>query len=294
MAARGKVHAELEINTFCFPLYNHHTDHRITYWILQLNYHLTQALVHQFCKARSEKTLPCRKLVLSTKILIAPTPLSPHFWWMRHHMFQDYADFWTPHSNTAPFSGLSLTLASRIEESTFTTQARQGMPNSFICPKASTEHQRRFVKMWRKAQLRTRNLIENQSLEVIFYIHCYVTYYISSCLFVYPFGSAICSVLFFTGILKNILAWQLENNWLNELIKCTSKKHLKKVFLFWQNNMRGIVYISRYLGTVLGSSVISTTVMGDNQPVSTAVRFQLQHRVQVSRIPQISTLLFTK
>nr|XP_040051070.1 adhesion G-protein coupled receptor D2 isoform X4 [Gasterosteus aculeatus aculeatus] len=36
----------------------------------------------------------------------------------------------------------------------------------------------------------------------------------------------------------------------------------------------------RYLGTVLGSSVISTTVMGDNQPVSTAVRFQLQHRVQ--------------
>ncbi|XP_068460615.1 adhesion G-protein coupled receptor D2 isoform X2 [Clinocottus analis] len=36
----------------------------------------------------------------------------------------------------------------------------------------------------------------------------------------------------------------------------------------------------RYLGTVLGSSVISTTLMGDNQPVSTAVLFQLQHRVQ--------------
>uniref|UniRef100_A0A3Q1FD45 Adhesion G protein-coupled receptor D2 n=1 Tax=Acanthochromis polyacanthus TaxID=80966 RepID=A0A3Q1FD45_9TELE len=36
----------------------------------------------------------------------------------------------------------------------------------------------------------------------------------------------------------------------------------------------------RYLGTVLGSSVISTTVLGDDQPVSTAVRFQLQHRVQ--------------
>ncbi|XP_059192511.1 adhesion G-protein coupled receptor D2 [Centropristis striata] len=36
----------------------------------------------------------------------------------------------------------------------------------------------------------------------------------------------------------------------------------------------------RYLGTVLGSSVISTTVLGDNQPVSTAVRFQLRHRVQ--------------
>ncbi|XP_078105741.1 adhesion G protein-coupled receptor D2 [Sander vitreus] len=36
----------------------------------------------------------------------------------------------------------------------------------------------------------------------------------------------------------------------------------------------------RYLGTVLGSSVMSTTVLGDDQPVSTAVRFQLQHRVQ--------------
>ncbi|XP_030273155.1 adhesion G-protein coupled receptor D2 [Sparus aurata] len=36
----------------------------------------------------------------------------------------------------------------------------------------------------------------------------------------------------------------------------------------------------RYLGTVLGSSVISTTVLGDDQPVSTAVHFQLQHRVQ--------------
>ncbi|KAM6965370.1 adhesion G protein-coupled receptor D2 [Aplochiton taeniatus] len=36
----------------------------------------------------------------------------------------------------------------------------------------------------------------------------------------------------------------------------------------------------RYLGTILGSSVISTTVLGDNQPVSMAVRFQLQHRTQ--------------
>ncbi|XP_040011105.1 adhesion G-protein coupled receptor D2 [Xiphias gladius] len=36
----------------------------------------------------------------------------------------------------------------------------------------------------------------------------------------------------------------------------------------------------RYLGTVLGSSVISTTALGDDQPVSMAVRFQLQHRVQ--------------
>nr|XP_046241965.1 adhesion G-protein coupled receptor D2 [Scatophagus argus] len=36
----------------------------------------------------------------------------------------------------------------------------------------------------------------------------------------------------------------------------------------------------RYLGTILGSSVISTTVLGDDQPVSTAVRFHLQHRVQ--------------
>ncbi|KAM4578211.1 adhesion G protein-coupled receptor D2 isoform 2-T2 [Fundulus diaphanus] len=36
----------------------------------------------------------------------------------------------------------------------------------------------------------------------------------------------------------------------------------------------------RYLGTVLGSSVISTTVLGDDQPVSMAVHFQLQHKVQ--------------
>ncbi|XP_056232719.1 adhesion G-protein coupled receptor D2 isoform X1 [Seriola aureovittata] len=36
----------------------------------------------------------------------------------------------------------------------------------------------------------------------------------------------------------------------------------------------------RYLGTVLGSSVISSTALGDDQPVSTAVSFQLQHRVQ--------------
>ncbi|KAF7648627.1 hypothetical protein LDENG_00153720 [Lucifuga dentata] len=38
--------------------------------------------------------------------------------------------------------------------------------------------------------------------------------------------------------------------------------------------------IQRYLGTVLGSSIISSTVLGDDQPISTAVRFQLQHRVQ--------------
>ncbi|XP_054628908.1 adhesion G-protein coupled receptor D2 isoform X3 [Dunckerocampus dactyliophorus] len=38
----------------------------------------------------------------------------------------------------------------------------------------------------------------------------------------------------------------------------------------------------RYLGTILGSSVISTTVLGDDQPVSTAVRFQLHHKVQNS------------
>ncbi|XP_076005472.1 adhesion G protein-coupled receptor D2 [Genypterus blacodes] len=36
----------------------------------------------------------------------------------------------------------------------------------------------------------------------------------------------------------------------------------------------------RYLGTVLGSSVISSTVLGDDQPISMAVRFKLQHRVQ--------------
>ncbi|KAM4607388.1 adhesion G protein-coupled receptor D2 [Polymixia lowei] len=36
----------------------------------------------------------------------------------------------------------------------------------------------------------------------------------------------------------------------------------------------------RYLGTILGSSVISTTVLGDDQPVSMAVHFQLLHRAQ--------------
>ncbi|XP_035235185.1 adhesion G-protein coupled receptor D2 [Anguilla anguilla] len=34
----------------------------------------------------------------------------------------------------------------------------------------------------------------------------------------------------------------------------------------------------KYLGTVLGSSVISSTVLGDGQPISMAVRFQLQHK----------------
>uniref|UniRef100_A0A3P8WH95 Adhesion G protein-coupled receptor D2 n=1 Tax=Cynoglossus semilaevis TaxID=244447 RepID=A0A3P8WH95_CYNSE len=36
----------------------------------------------------------------------------------------------------------------------------------------------------------------------------------------------------------------------------------------------------RYLGTIMGSSVISTTALCDDQPVSMAVRFQLKHRAQ--------------
>ncbi|KAL2092421.1 hypothetical protein ACEWY4_012219 [Coilia grayii] len=36
----------------------------------------------------------------------------------------------------------------------------------------------------------------------------------------------------------------------------------------------------RSLGTVLGSSVISSTVLGDGQPISMPVRFQLQHKAQ--------------
>ncbi|XP_056134958.1 adhesion G-protein coupled receptor D2 [Lampris incognitus] len=36
----------------------------------------------------------------------------------------------------------------------------------------------------------------------------------------------------------------------------------------------------RYLGTILGSSIISTIVLGDDQPVSMPVRFQLQHSGQ--------------
>ncbi|KAK0132954.1 Adhesion G-protein coupled receptor D2 [Merluccius polli] len=36
----------------------------------------------------------------------------------------------------------------------------------------------------------------------------------------------------------------------------------------------------QYLGTILGSSVISSTVLGDNQPVSVSVRFRLQHKAK--------------
>ncbi|KAL0979571.1 hypothetical protein UPYG_G00186700 [Umbra pygmaea] len=36
----------------------------------------------------------------------------------------------------------------------------------------------------------------------------------------------------------------------------------------------------RYLGSIMGSSLISTTVLGDGQPVNMAVRFQLKHRAQ--------------
>ncbi|XP_047236110.1 adhesion G-protein coupled receptor D2 isoform X2 [Girardinichthys multiradiatus] len=40
----------------------------------------------------------------------------------------------------------------------------------------------------------------------------------------------------------------------------------------------------RYLGTVLGSSVISTTVLGDDHPVSMAVHFQLQHKNSIDAV----------
>ncbi|XP_066569003.1 adhesion G-protein coupled receptor D2 isoform X2 [Amia ocellicauda] len=36
----------------------------------------------------------------------------------------------------------------------------------------------------------------------------------------------------------------------------------------------------KYLGTVLGSSVISTTVLGDNHPMNTSVYYELQHRLK--------------
>uniref|UniRef100_A0A8C4Z9D9 Adhesion G protein-coupled receptor D2 n=1 Tax=Gadus morhua TaxID=8049 RepID=A0A8C4Z9D9_GADMO len=39
--------------------------------------------------------------------------------------------------------------------------------------------------------------------------------------------------------------------------------------------------VFRYLGTILGSSVISSMVLGDDQPVSVSVRFKLQHKAQV-------------
>lgn len=85
-------------------------------------------------------------------------------------------------------------------------------------------------------------------------------------------------------------------------------KKIKMLSLFWSKTyctyeghsllfvsidiMCEFVYIIRYLGTFLGSSVISTTVLGDDQPVSTAVHYQLQHIAQVGEISQISTIFF--
>lgn len=48
--------------------------------------------------------------------------------------------------------------------------------------------------------------------------------------------------------------------------------------------------VGRYLGTILGSSVISTTVLGDEQPVSAAVSFQLQHAAAVCLHDNSSTI----
>lgn len=52
-----------------------------------------------------------------------------------------------------------------------------------------------------------------------------------------------------------------------------------------------LVCVNRYMGTILGSSVISTTVLADSQLVSAAVHFQLQHRVKVNQ-HSLKLLLF--
>ncbi|XP_051760044.1 adhesion G-protein coupled receptor D2 [Ctenopharyngodon idella] len=48
----------------------------------------------------------------------------------------------------------------------------------------------------------------------------------------------------------------------------------------------------RYLGTVLGSSVISSTVLADGQPISMAIHFTLQHRIQNSSVKLIPVCAF--
>ncbi|XP_077081071.1 adhesion G protein-coupled receptor D2 isoform X2 [Siphateles boraxobius] len=48
----------------------------------------------------------------------------------------------------------------------------------------------------------------------------------------------------------------------------------------------------RYVGTVLGSSVISSSVLADGQPVSVAIHFTLQHRVQNSTLRLIPICAF--
>lgn len=59
---------------------------------------------------------------------------------------------------------------------------------------------------------------------------------------------------------------------------------LQSVLLHHNNDSLCVsVCVKRYLGTILGSSVISTTVLADSQLVSAAVHFQLQHRVKVNK-----------
>ncbi|ROI74380.1 Adhesion G-protein coupled receptor D2 [Anabarilius grahami] len=48
----------------------------------------------------------------------------------------------------------------------------------------------------------------------------------------------------------------------------------------------------RYLGTVLGSSVISSTVLADGRPISMAIHFTLQHRIQNSSMTLIPVCAF--
>lgn len=46
-------------------------------------------------------------------------------------------------------------------------------------------------------------------------------------------------------------------------------------------HVNSLCNLFRYVGTVLGSSVISTTILSDDQQINMAVHYQLQHRVEV-------------
>ncbi|XP_073767385.1 adhesion G protein-coupled receptor D2 isoform X2 [Danio rerio] len=76
------------------------------------------------------------------------------------------------------------------------------------------------------------------------------------------------------------------NTWFSS-VKCLSEKE-ENISLF------PIVTdgSQRFVGTVLGSSVISSTVLADEQPVSVAIHFTLQHRLQNTSVKFIPVCAF--
>uniref|UniRef100_A0A8C8JCR8 Adhesion G protein-coupled receptor D2 n=1 Tax=Oncorhynchus tshawytscha TaxID=74940 RepID=A0A8C8JCR8_ONCTS len=90
----------------------------------------------------------------------------------------------------------------------------------------------------------------------------------------------------FVGNITDLNVWDtsLEQRQFRALDGCSPLTQ-KAIFTWSIDNMTRHPVVKEvsanlYLGTILGSSVISTTVLIDGQPVSMAVRFQLQHRAQ--------------